>query len=50
MGLVREKRYGKIRIFEALFETLTISFGRDGSVGMEATSAVRFDPRRTRSE
>ena len=50
MGLVREKRYGKIRIFEALFETLTISFGRDGSIGMEATSAVRFDPRRPRSE
>jgi DNA-binding transcriptional ArsR family regulator len=35
LGLVKEKRYGKIRIFRALFHTLTIRFERGGSLEME---------------
>ena len=32
MGLLREKRYGKIRIFEAVFNTVTVSFERGSGV------------------
>jgi len=35
MGLVKEKRYGKIRIFQAMFQTLTVKFERGGSLAME---------------
>lgn len=34
-GLIREKRYGKIRIFEAAFETLTIRFEKGKGVKIE---------------
>lgn len=37
MGLVKEKRYGKIRIFQAMFQTLTVRFERGGSLAMELT-------------
>ena len=37
MGLVKEKRYGKIRIFQAMFQTLTVRFERGGSLDMEMT-------------
>ena len=29
MGLIKEKRYGKIRIFELIFRSLTIKFERN---------------------
>jgi DNA-binding transcriptional ArsR family regulator len=35
MGLVKEKRYGKIRIFQTLFQTLTIRFEKGGSLDLE---------------
>lgn len=35
LGLVKEKRYGKIRIFQAMFQTLTVRFERGGSLAME---------------
>lgn len=38
MGLLREKRYGKIRIFEATFKTIKISFERDRGVRIEIES------------
>ena len=37
MGLVKEKRYGKIRIFQAMCQTLTVRFERGGSLAMELT-------------
>jgi DNA-binding transcriptional ArsR family regulator len=40
MGLLREKRYGKIRIFEALFRSLTVRFERSRGVRVE-TDAER---------
>jgi DNA-binding transcriptional ArsR family regulator len=40
MGLLREKRYGKIRIFEALFHSLSVRFERGRGV------RVDFDSRR----
>lgn len=40
MGLLREKRYGKIRIFEAAFRTVTIKFERGKGVKVE------LEPRR----
>jgi len=39
MGLVKEKRYGKIRIFQAMFKTLTVKFERGGSLEMELTQS-----------
>lgn len=39
MGLVKEKRYGKIRIFQAMFQTLTVRFEKGGSLAMELTQA-----------
>jgi len=35
MGLIREKRYGKIRIFEAAFGVLTVRFERGRGVEVE---------------
>jgi DNA-binding transcriptional ArsR family regulator len=35
LGFVREKRYGKIRIFEALFNSLSIKFEREREVKIE---------------
>jgi DNA-binding transcriptional ArsR family regulator len=35
MGLLREKRYGKIRIFEALFNYVTVRFERNRGVRVE---------------
>ena len=35
MGLLREKRYGKIRIFEALFNNVTVRFERNRGVRVE---------------
>lgn len=35
MGLLREKRYGKIRIFEAAFRTLAVRFERGRGVRVE---------------
>lgn len=39
MGLVKEKRYGKIRIFQAMFQTLTVRFEKGGTLAMELTQA-----------
>lgn len=35
LGLLEEKRYGKIRIFEAKFRRLTVSFERGRDVSIE---------------
>ena len=35
LGLVKEKRYGKIRIFTTLFHTLTIRFEKGGETTMD---------------
>ncbi|MFP3952207.1 MAG: winged helix-turn-helix domain-containing protein [Candidatus Bathyarchaeia archaeon] len=35
MGLLREKRYGNIRIFEALFRRISISFVKNKGVEIE---------------
>ena len=35
MGLIREKRYGKIRIFEALFRSVAVRFERSRGVRVE---------------
>jgi DNA-binding transcriptional ArsR family regulator len=35
LGLLREKRYGKIRIFEALFNNVTVRFERNRGVRVE---------------
>ena len=35
MGLLREKRYGKIRIFEATFNAISVSFERNRGVRVE---------------
>ena len=40
LGLVKEKRYGKIRIFQAMFQMLTIRFERGGSLVIELTQAT----------
>ena len=37
LGIVKEKRYGKIRIFTILFQTLTIKFEKGGELGIEVT-------------
>jgi DNA-binding transcriptional ArsR family regulator len=41
MGLLREKRYGKIRIFEALFNEVTVRFERNRGVRVETNIRVR---------
>jgi DNA-binding transcriptional ArsR family regulator len=38
LGLVREKRYGKIRIFEILFRNLDITFERDKGIKLSITT------------
>ena len=35
MGLLREKRYGKIRIFETTFKAINVSFERNKGVRVE---------------
>jgi hypothetical protein len=35
MGLLREKRYGKIRIYEAIFRSINIRFERNKGVRIE---------------
>lgn len=35
MELLREKRYGKIRIYEALFRSVTVRFERSRGVRVE---------------
>ena len=35
LGLLKEKRYGKIRIYEATFNRLTIRFERDRGVRID---------------
>lgn len=35
MGLLKEKRYGKIRIFEAVFKSLTVSFERGRPIKLD---------------
>ena len=42
MGLLREKRYGKIRIYEALFRTISVKFERNRGVRVETEVATRF--------
>jgi len=39
MGLLREKRYGKIRIFEVVFNTVTVNFER----GRGVTVKINFE-------
>ena len=39
LGLVKEKRYGKIRIFQTLFHTLTVKFEKGGILAIELTRA-----------
>jgi len=41
MGLLSEKRYGKIRIFEATFKTVTIRFERGRGVRVESETSDR---------
>lgn len=41
MSLLREKRYGKIRIFEALFRTIDIRFERNRGVRVDADMRAR---------
>ena len=35
LGLIKEKRYGKIRIFQTIFHSLTIKFEKGGSLALE---------------
>ncbi|MEE8355094.1 MAG: winged helix-turn-helix domain-containing protein [Candidatus Bathyarchaeia archaeon] len=42
LGLLREKRYGKIRIYEAMFNSVTIRFERDRGVRVDVESPKRF--------
>jgi DNA-binding transcriptional ArsR family regulator len=39
MGLIAEKRYGKIRIFKVTFSTLTVVFEREQGVRVELGAA-----------
>jgi DNA-binding transcriptional ArsR family regulator len=41
MGLLREKRYGKIRIFEALFRTISIRFEKGWGIRVETDAIPR---------
>jgi len=45
MGLVRERRYGKIRIFDAAFDRIAVIFerGRGVAVEREAQDPLRSD-------
>lgn len=35
LGLLKEKRYGKIRIFEAVFRSFTVSFERGRTIKLD---------------
>ncbi len=39
LGLIKEKRYGKIRIFQTLFQTLTVRFEKGGSLTLDLVKA-----------
>jgi DNA-binding transcriptional ArsR family regulator len=39
LGLVKEKRYGKIRIFQTLFTALTVRFEKGGELTVEIMQA-----------
>lgn len=41
MGLLAEKRYGKIRIFEATFKTVAVRFERGRGVRVESETSDR---------
>ena len=41
LGLVKEKRYGRIRIFTILFQTLTIRFEKGGELGIEISTVAQ---------
>ena len=43
MGLLREKRYGKIRIFEATFKSLNILFERNHGIKIRLDVPDRYD-------
>ena len=42
LGLLREKRYGKIRIYEATFNSLTVRFERDRGVRVDVETPKQF--------
>lgn len=42
MGLLREKRYGKIRIYEALFNTVSIRFEKNRGVRVEVNNTTQI--------
>jgi len=42
LGLLREKRYGKIRIYEAMFNSLNIRFERDRGVRVDVETPKQF--------
>ena len=42
MGLIREKRYGKIRIFEAAFKRIAVKFEKGKGVSVEKESSDRI--------
>jgi DNA-binding transcriptional ArsR family regulator len=41
MGLLREKRYGKIRIYEAIFRSINIRFERNKGVRIEIEALIQ---------
>ncbi len=41
MGLLREKRYGKIRIYEAIFRSINIRFERNKGVRIEIEAPIQ---------
>ncbi len=43
MGLLREKRYGKIRIYEALFDAISVRFERGRGVKVEVDVPLRHE-------
>lgn len=42
LGLLKEKRYGKIRIYEAVFNSLNIRFERNRGVKVDVDVSPRF--------
>lgn len=44
MGLIRERRYGKIRIFEIAFNRITVRFERSRGVTVEKQTLIRSEP------
>ena len=41
LGLIKEKRYGKIRIFQTIFQILTVKFEKGGDVSMSVENASK---------